>query len=64
MFEVSDTVGWIYLKKNLAEEAVEIFDDLAEKRRQHRSRYHLALTFLQKGCGLPYNPMATGARCR
>jgi beta-lactamase regulating signal transducer with metallopeptidase domain/Tfp pilus assembly protein PilF len=50
MFEVSDTVGWIYLKKNLADEAVEIFDDLVKKQPQHSTfRYHLALAFLEKG---------------
>lgn len=50
MFEVSDTLGWIYLKKNLSENAIEIFRDLVKKQPDHSTyRYHLGLALHQKG---------------
>lgn len=48
--EVSDTLGWIYIKKNLSDSAISIFQDLTEK---HPDRstffYHLAIAQYQKG---------------
>jgi Flp pilus assembly protein TadD len=50
MHEVSDTVGWIYLKKNLADAALEIFRDLVQKVPDHSTfRYHLGMAWSQKG---------------
>jgi tetratricopeptide (TPR) repeat protein len=50
MAEVSDTLGWIYLKKNLSDNAVEIFKDLVAKRPdQSIFRYHLGMAYSQKG---------------
>lgn len=48
--EVSDTLGWIYLKKNLSDNAIDIFKDLVNKN-QHAStyRYHLGMALFQKG---------------
>src|SRR5262249_38041390 len=37
--EISDTLGWIYLKKNMSDNAVEIFKDLVGKQPNH-STYH------------------------
>ncbi|HWB85903.1 MAG TPA: tetratricopeptide repeat protein [Bryobacteraceae bacterium] len=48
--EVSDTLGWIYLKKNLNDNAIEIFKGLVAKQpNQSTYRYHLALALSQKG---------------
>jgi len=48
--EVSDTLGWIYLKKNLPDNALEIFRDLVNRQpNQPTFRYHLAMAMLQKG---------------
>jgi len=48
--EVSDTLGWIYLKKNLADNAIEIFRDLVQKApNQSTFRYHLGMALSQKG---------------
>ena len=48
--EVSDTLGWIYLKKNLPDNAIEIFRDLVAKQpNQTTFRYHLGMAFAQKG---------------
>ncbi|HZT31253.1 MAG TPA: tetratricopeptide repeat protein [Bryobacteraceae bacterium] len=50
MYEVSDTLGWIYLKKNLSDNAVEIFRDLVQKQPTHSTyRYHLGMALQQKG---------------
>ena len=48
--EVSDTLGWIYIKKNLSDNAIDIFRDLT-KRVPERStfHYHLGMAFYQKG---------------
>lgn len=47
---VSDTLGWIYIKKNLSDNAIQIFQELTA---QHPSnpiyRYHLAMALFQKG---------------
>ncbi len=48
--EVSDTLGWIYIKKNLSDNAIQIFQDLVKKEPASSTfRYHLAMAFFQKG---------------
>ncbi len=48
--EVSDTLGWIYLKKQLTDNAVETFKEIVEKQPSHSTyRYHLGLAYAQKG---------------
>jgi tetratricopeptide (TPR) repeat protein len=48
--EISDTLGWIYLKKNMSDNAVEIFKDLVNKQPNHSTyHYHLGLAYSQKG---------------
>jgi tetratricopeptide (TPR) repeat protein len=50
LYEVSDTLGWIYLKKNLPDQAIDIFKDLVAKQPNHATyRYHLAMAYSQKG---------------
>jgi tetratricopeptide (TPR) repeat protein len=50
LLEVSDTLGWIYLKKNLSDNAVQIFTDLVNKQPNHSTyRYHLGMALSQKG---------------
>jgi len=50
VYEVSDTLGWIYLKKNLSDNALEIFQDLVGKApKQSTFRYHLGMALYQKG---------------
>jgi tetratricopeptide (TPR) repeat protein len=48
--EVSDTLGWIYLKKNLNDNAIDIFKELVS-RDPHAStyRYHLGIAYFNKG---------------
>jgi tetratricopeptide (TPR) repeat protein len=48
--EVSDTLGWIYLKKNLSDNAIDIFRDLVQKVPTVSTyRYHLGMALFQKG---------------
>jgi Flp pilus assembly protein TadD len=48
--EVSDTLGWIYLKKNLTDNAIDIFKDLVTKVPSSAIfRYHLGMAYSQKG---------------
>jgi len=48
--EISDTLGWIYLKKNLTDNAIETFSDIVTKQPQHSTyRYHLGMAYVQKG---------------
>lgn len=48
--EVSDTLGWIYIKKNLSEDAVRVFKDLTAKVPSNPTfHYHYAMALLQKG---------------
>jgi tetratricopeptide (TPR) repeat protein len=48
--EVSDTLAWIYLKKNLTPNALSIYDDLVKKQPNNNTfRYHRGLALLQKG---------------
>ena len=50
LYEISDTLGWIYLKKNLADQAIDIFKDLVVKEPNHSTyRYHLGIAYSQKG---------------
>jgi tetratricopeptide (TPR) repeat protein len=48
--EVSDTLGWIYIKKNLSDSAIGIFTDLTNKYPERATfHYHLAMAYFQKG---------------
>jgi tetratricopeptide (TPR) repeat protein len=48
--EVSDTLGWIYIKKNLSEDAVRVFKDLtAQVPNRATFHYHYGMALLQKG---------------
>jgi tetratricopeptide (TPR) repeat protein len=48
--EVSDTLGWIYLKKNLPQNAVDIFKDLVVKQpNQSTYHFHLGMAYSQQG---------------
>ncbi len=50
MPEVSDTISWIYLKKNLPENALDILEGLVAKRPdQGTFRYHYGMALYQKG---------------
>ncbi len=50
LYEISDTLGWIYLKKNLADSAIDIFKDLVSKQPNHSTyHYHLGMAYSQKG---------------
>ncbi|HEY2018663.1 MAG TPA: tetratricopeptide repeat protein [Bryobacteraceae bacterium] len=50
LLEVSDTIGWIYLKKGLNDNAVDIFKDLVNKvPGQATYRYHLGMALNNKG---------------
>jgi len=47
---VSDTLGWVYLKKKLADNALVIFKDLAKKDpKNSQFRYHLGMALFLKG---------------
>jgi tetratricopeptide (TPR) repeat protein len=47
---ISDTLGWIYIKKNLSDSAIVIFRDLVDKDPERSTyRYHYAMALLQKG---------------
>ena len=48
--EVSDTLGWIYLKKNLSDNALDIFQELVTKAPGNATyRFHLGMALAQKG---------------
>jgi tetratricopeptide (TPR) repeat protein len=48
--DVSDTLGWIYYKKNLNDSAIDIFRGLVAKQPTNAGfRYHLGAALLQKG---------------
>jgi tetratricopeptide (TPR) repeat protein len=50
LFEISDTLGWIYLKKNLSDNAIEVFKDLVSKEPNHSTyHFHLGMAYSQKG---------------
>ncbi len=48
--EVSDTLGWIYLKKNMSDNAMDIFQGLVNKMPANSTyRFHLGMAYAQKG---------------
>jgi len=48
--EISDTIGWIYLRKNLSDNAIEIFRDLNSKVKENPTfHYHYGMALAQKG---------------
>jgi len=48
--EIADTLGWIYLKKNLPDNALEIFRNNVSKAPKNSTyRYHLGMALYQKG---------------
>lgn len=48
--DIADTLGWIYIRKNLSDNAVSIFKDLTKKYRGNPVyHYHLAMALYQKG---------------
>jgi Flp pilus assembly protein TadD len=47
---VADTLGWIYIKKNLSDSAISIFKELVRIEPDRSTyHYHLAMAFAQKG---------------
>lgn len=47
---VADTLGWIYIKKNLSDSAIQIFREAVTKHPERAIfRYHLAMALAQKG---------------
>ena len=47
---IADTLGWIYLKKNLSDDAVKVYSELVSKHPSHPTwRYHYAMALYQKG---------------
>lgn len=64
--EISDTIGWIYLKKNLADNAIDIFKDLTAKAPQNSTyHFHYAMALMQKGDkvnALKESKLALGAK--
>ncbi len=47
---VADTLGWIYIKKNLSDQAIEIFRELVRKQPANPTfHYHLGVALYQKG---------------
>jgi Flp pilus assembly protein TadD len=48
--EVSDTLGWIYLKKDLASQAVPLLRECVDKAPQNPSyQYHLGIALVRSG---------------
>jgi tetratricopeptide (TPR) repeat protein len=48
--DIADTLGWVYIKKNLSDDAIKIFRGLLNTKPEHVTwRYHLAMALLQKG---------------
>lgn len=48
--DVADTLGWIYIKKNLPDSAISIFRELTQKQPTRSTfHYHLAMALFQKG---------------
>jgi tetratricopeptide (TPR) repeat protein len=47
---IADTLGWIYLKKNLTEDAIRVLTDLVQQQPKNPIfRYHYGMALLQKG---------------
>ena len=50
LVEISDTLGWIYLKKNRTDDAIQIFRDVVTKEPDHSTyHFHLGMAYAQKG---------------
>src|ERR1017187_2377699 len=50
VYEISDTLGWIYLKKGLSDNAIDVFKELVAKEpHQATYHYHLGMAYSQKG---------------
>jgi tetratricopeptide (TPR) repeat protein len=50
LYEVADTLGWIYLKKQLTDNAIQSFQEIVAKQPSHSTyRYHLGMAYAQKG---------------
>ena len=50
LYEISDTLGWIYLKKNLADQAIDIFKELVVKEPIDSTyHFHLGMAYNAKG---------------
>ncbi len=48
--DMADTLGWIYIKKNLSDDAVRVFHDLVQKDPKNATfHYHYGMALLQKG---------------
>ncbi|MCS6951557.1 MAG: tetratricopeptide repeat protein [Bryobacterales bacterium] len=48
--DVADTIGWIYVKKNLSANAIAIYEQLIARQPNNPTfRYHYAVALLQKG---------------
>jgi tetratricopeptide (TPR) repeat protein len=48
--EVSDTLGWIYMKKNMSDNAIDVFQGLVNQKPENPTyRYHLGMALAQKG---------------
>ncbi len=48
--DIADTLGWIYIKKNLSDDAVRVYKDLVVKDPANATfHYHFGMALLQKG---------------
>jgi tetratricopeptide (TPR) repeat protein len=48
--DIADTLGWIYIKKNMSDDAVRLFTDLVQKDPNNPTfHYHFGMALLQKG---------------
>jgi tetratricopeptide (TPR) repeat protein len=48
--DIADTLGWVYIKKNLSDDAVRLFTELVRKKPDNPVfRYHYGMALLQKG---------------
>ncbi len=48
--DMADTLGWVYIKKNLSEDAIRVFKDLVQKQPDKAAyHYHYGMALLQKG---------------
>ncbi len=48
--DITDTLGWVYIKKNLSQEAVRLFTDLVKKHPENPVyRMHYGMALIQKG---------------
>jgi tetratricopeptide (TPR) repeat protein len=46
---IADTLGWVYVKKNMADQAIAILRNVVQKAPRPLYRYHLAVALAQKG---------------